>query len=58
MRDSANAATGTSAPLSEIDRTSRAIRSMKVAAPSVAVKRTTVLDPKISGPFVRSSETS
>ncbi len=42
MRESANADTSTSLPLSVIERTSRAMRSMKVSAPSVAVKRTTV----------------
>ncbi len=45
-------------PLRVISRTSRAIRSMNVAAPGVAVKRTTVRDPKTSAPFVRSSAIS
>jgi hypothetical protein len=37
-------------PLRVISRTSRAIRSMNVDAPSVAPKRTTVREPNTSGP--------
>ena len=40
------------------DRTVRVIASMNVLAPGVAVKRTVVLEPKISAPRVRSSSTS
>ena len=42
-------------PLRVMERTSRAIRSMNVSAPSIAVNRTTVVDEKTSGPLVRSS---
>ena len=58
MRESSKADTGTSAPLSVMLCTAPAIRSMKVSAPSVALKRTTVREPKTSAPFMRSSCTS
>ena len=58
MRESANAETSTGAPFRMISCTSRAMRSMKVDAPSVAVKRTTVRERNTSAPVVRSRATS
>jgi hypothetical protein len=52
---SLTAATSSSAPLSVTESTEREMWSMKVDAPSVAVKRTSVVDRKTSSPVVTSS---